>query len=392
MIPLQSRRSALTPRFRTLAVHAGQTPSDHNGAVMTPIYQTSTFAFRGVNQPGPFDYSRSGNPTRKALEDCLAMLEGGVAGFAFATGMAAEATVLMTFAAGDRLLVQSDLYGGTYRLLECVFRDKQIKADYIDLRDLGIVEDALKAGANGIWIETPTNPLMNLVDLPAVAQLARRYGAVTICDNTFLSPYYQRPIESGIDVVIHSTTKYINGHSDVVGGAAVAGNAQIAERIGFLQNAMGTCAGPQDCFLVLRGVKTLAVRMEEHNRNALAIARFLEGHPQIERVLHPGLESHPQHALARRQMSGYGGTFSARIRTGMPGITRFLESLHVFTLAESLGGIESLIDHPATMTHASIPEDVRNAMGITPDLVRLSVGIEDVEDLLADLDTALAKI
>lgn len=265
-------------RFRTLAIHAGHTPSDHQGAVMMPVYQTSTFAFRGVNQPGPFDYSRSGNPTRKALEECLAGLEGGVAGFAFATGMAAEATVLMTFSAGDRLLVHSDLYGGTYRLLESVFRDKQITADYVDLRDLDALEGRLKAGAKGLWIETPTNPLMNLVDLAAVAALARTYGALTICDNTFLSPYYQRPIGHGIDVVIHSTTKYINGHSDVVGGAAIAANAQIAERIGFLQNAMGTCAGPQDCFLVLRGIKTLAVRMEEHNRNALAIARFLDGY------------------------------------------------------------------------------------------------------------------
>jgi cystathionine gamma-lyase len=379
-------------KFRTLAIHAGHNPADHLGAVMPPIYQTSTFAFRGVGQPGPYDYSRSGNPTRRTLELCLAQLEGGVAGFAFATGMAAEATVLMLFNTGDRIVVHSDLYGGTHRLFENVFRRLGVAAEYADLRDLGALEERLKAGAKGVWIESPTNPLMNLVDLEAVAGLARRYGAISICDNTFLSPYFQRPLELGVDVVTHSTTKYINGHSDVVGGAAIAKDPALAERIGYLQNAAGTCAGPQDCFLVLRGIKTLALRMEEHNRNALTLAHWLEAHPKIAAVHHPGLESHPQHALALRQMSGYGGTFSFRVRGGLEAVTRLLGAVRVFTLAESLGGVESLIEHPATMTHASIPAPTREAMGIGPDLVRVSVGIEDIEDLTADLEAALAVV
>jgi cystathionine beta-lyase/cystathionine gamma-synthase len=376
-------------KFRTLAVHAGHNPADHMGAVMPPIYQTSTFAFQGVNRPGPYDYSRSGNPTRRALETCLAALEGGSAGFAFATGMAAEATVLMLFRAGGRIVVHSDLYGGTHRLLESVFREIGVDAVYVDLRDLAALEGALAQGAQAVWIESPTNPLMNLVDLAAVSTLAHRYNAIAICDNTFLSPYFQRPIEFGVDIVVHSTTKYINGHSDVVGGAAVVNNPELAEKIAFLQNAMGTCAGPQDCLLVLRGIKTLALRMEEHNRNALEVARWLDAHPKIAAVLHPGLESHPQHALAVRQMRGYGGTFSFRLKDGQKAAFRLLESVRLFTLAESLGGVESLIEHPVTMTHASVSPAVLARMGITPDLVRISVGIEDREDLIADLDSAL---
>jgi cystathionine gamma-lyase len=359
---------------------------------MTPIYQTSTFAFRGVNQPGPFDYSRSGNPTRKALEECLAALEGGTAGFAFATGMAAETTILMLFKAGDTVIVHNDLYGGTYRLFERVFESKGITARYVDLRNAEALETALSEGAAGVWIESPTNPLMNLVDLAAVSEAARRRGAITICDNTFLSPYFQRPLEFGVDVVTHSTTKYINGHSDVVGGAAIVKRADLAERIGFLQNACGTCAGPQDCYLVLRGIKTLALRMEEHNRNALGVANYLSGHSKIARVLHPGLDSHPQRELARRQMSGSGGTFSFRLRGGQEEAFRLLSAVKVFTLAESLGGVESLIEHPTTMTHASMPADVREAMGITPDLIRVSVGLEDLEDLIEDLEQALRNV
>jgi cystathionine gamma-lyase len=377
-------------RLKTLSVHAGHRPADHQGAVMTPVYQTSTFAFRGVNQPGPFDYSRSGNPTRKALEECLAAIEGGKAAFAFATGMAAEATVLMTFRAGDTIIVHNDLYGGTYRLFEMVLRDKGIAARYVDLRDAAALEEALEAGAAGVWIESPTNPLMNLVDLEAVAEAAHRHGALAICDNTFPSPCCQRPLELGVDIVVHSTTKYINGHSDVVGGAAIVNDAALAERIGYLQNAMGTCAGPQDCFLVLRGIKTLPLRMEEHNRNSLALARWLEARPEIARVLHPGLPSHPQHGLALKQMRGCGGTFSFRVRGGQDAAFRLLGGVRLFTLAESLGGVESLIEHPSTMTHASMPEDVRTAMGITPDLIRVSVGLEDIEDLTEDLDAALA--
>jgi cystathionine beta-lyase/cystathionine gamma-synthase len=376
--------------FKTLAIHAGHDPKEHQGAVMTPIYQTSTFAFRGVGQPGPFDYSRSGNPTRKALESCLAQLEGGTAGFVFATGMAAEATVLMMYSAGDTIVVHDDLYGGTYRLFESVFADKQIRAQYVDLRNAAKLRAALANKPKAVWLESPTNPLMNLVDIRAVSDLAHEYGARVICDNTFLSPYFQRPLELGADIVTHSTTKYINGHSDVVGGAVVVKDAVLAEKIGFLQNAMGTCAGPQDCFLVLRGVKTLALRMEEHDRNAFAIARWLEKHPKVAAVLHPGLESHPQHELAERQTTGSGGTFSFRLRGGEPAVHHLLANCRLFTLAESLGGVESLIEHPTTMTHASMPRDVQLKMGITPDLIRISVGLEESSDLIADLESGLA--
>jgi cystathionine beta-lyase/cystathionine gamma-synthase len=379
-----------TPGFRTRAIHAGQPPDPAYGAVMPPIYQTSTFAFRGVGQPGPFDYSRSGNPTRKALEDCLAALEGGRFGFAFGTGMAAEATVLALFNPGDRLIVHNDLYGGTYRLLTTVLAAKGIVTEFVDLRDDGALREALRTPARAVWIESPTNPCMNLVDLMRVATLAHEHGALTICDNTFLSPYFQRPLEHGVDIVVHSTTKYINGHSDVVGGAAITSDEALAERLGYLQNALGSCAAPFDCFLVLRGIKTLAVRMDEHNRNALAIARWLEAHPRIARVHHPGLASHPQHELARRQMSGYGGTFSFRVNGGQDQALRLLGAVGIFTLAESLGGVESLIEHPFTMTHASVPEANRTAMGITPELIRISVGLEDVDDLIHDLDQALA--
>jgi cystathionine gamma-lyase len=378
--------------FKTLSVHAGHDPKQYLGAVMPPIFQTSTFAFKGVGEPGPYDYSRSGNPTRKALEDCLAALEGGVRGFAFATGMAAETTALMLLNAGDRIVVHSDLYGGTYRLLTTVFQTKGIEPDFVDLRDEAALKAALSKGARAVWIETPTNPLMNLVDLAAVASLAKSYGALTICDNTFLSPYFQRPLELGIDIVLHSTTKYINGHSDVVGGALIAKDPELAERIGYLQNALGTCAGPFDCFLVLRGVRSLPVRMEEHNRNALALAHWLEAHPKVERVLHPGLESHPQHALALKQQSGFGGTFSFAAKADGAGMRRLLEGVKLFTLAESLGGVESLIDHPATMTHASVPAEVRHEMGITDNLVRLSVGLEDIRDLIADLEQTLERV
>jgi cystathionine gamma-lyase len=378
--------------FKTLSIHAGHRSLDHQGAVMTPIYQTSTFAFRAVGQPGAFDYSRSGNPTRKALEECLAALEGGAAGFAFGTGMAAETTLVMLFQSGDTILVHNDLYGGTYRLFETAFRSKGIRARYIDLRDRDVLEAALAEGAAAVWIESPTNPLMNLVDLKQTADAAHRHGALAICDNTFLSPYFQRPLEFGIDIVVHSTTKYINGHSDVVGGAAMVNRADLAERIGFLQNALGTCAGPQDCFLVLRGIKTLALRMEEHNRNGLAVAQWLSRHPKIESVLHPGLPSHPQHGLALEQMRGYGGTFSFRVRGGQEAAFQMLAGVRIFTLAESLGGVESLIEHPVSMTHASVPAEVRERMGLSPNLIRISVGLEDLDDLIDDLSAALERV
>lgn len=374
--------------FETLAIHAGQKPDPAYGAVMTPIYQTSTFAFQGVNKPGLFDYSRSGNPTRKALEDCLAALEGGTRAFAFATGMAAEGTLLEMFGLGDHLIIHDDLYGGTYRLLAQVIRKNGVQLDFINLRDIDALIRAIRKETRAIWIETPTNPLMNLVDLKAVAAVAKKHGVLTICDNTFLSPYFQRPLDLGIDIVVHSTTKYINGHSDVVGGAIIAADDVLSEKIGFLQNAMGTCAGPQDCFLVLRGVKTLALRMEAHNANALAIARWLKQNPKVGSVLHPGLESHPQHALALQQMTGFGGTFSFRLHGAQDEVFRLLSNVQLFTLAESLGGVESLIEHPWTMTHVSMPEDVRRSVGITEDLVRISVGIEHLDDLLEDLDQA----
>ncbi|HEY3379171.1 MAG TPA: cystathionine gamma-synthase [Armatimonadota bacterium] len=379
-------------KFETLAIHAGQGPDPAYGAVMTPIYQSSTFAFKGVNQPGPFDYSRSGNPTRKALEDCLAALEGGTHGFAFATGMAAAATTLLMYGCGDHLIIHDDIYGGSYRLIASIITEKGVAVDFVNLRDLDALRAAIRPNTRAIWTETPTNPLMNLLDLAAIAEIAKERGVVTICDNTFLSPYFQRPLDLGIDVVLHSTTKYINGHSDVVGGAVIVKDPALAERIGYLQNAMGSCAGPQDCFLVLRGVKTLAIRMEAHNRNALALAHWLAAHPKVTAVLHPGLESHPQHALALQQMTGFGGTFSFRVRGGQEAAFRLLSNVHLFTLAESLGGVESLIEHPWTMTHASMPEEVRESVGITGDLIRVSVGIEHIDDLLADLEHAFATV
>lgn len=379
-------------RFKTLSIHAGQKPDATYGAVMTPIYQTSTFAFRGADSPPPFDYSRSGNPTRKALEDCIAALEGGKHGFVFGTGMAAETTFFAPYGPGDHLIVHDDLYGGTYRLLTKVIRQKGVEIDFVNLRDLGALQNAIRKETKCIWLETPTNPLMNLLDLKAIADVAKARGIVTSCDNTFCSPYFQRPLDFGIDVVMHSTTKYLNGHSDVVGGALVTGNDELAKQIYFLQNAMGTCAGPMDCFLVLRGIKTLALRMEEHNKNALEIARWLAAHPKVEVVLHPGLESHPQHALAKKQMSGYGGTFSFKVKGDRDEAFRLVGNTKLFTLAISLGGVESLIEHPWTMTHSSMPEDARAAAGITQDLVRVSVGLEDVEDLIADFEQAFAYV
>jgi cystathionine gamma-lyase len=379
-------------RFETLAIHAGQGPDPAYGAVMPPIYQTSTFAFKGVNQPGKFDYTRSGNPTRRALEDCLAALEGGTNGYAFATGMAAEATALAMLANGDHLIVHDDLYGGTYRLLVSVVSRQGVKIEFVNLRDLEAMKRAIKPNTKMIWAETPTNPLMNLLDLRAIGEIARGKGVITLCDNTFLSPYFQRPLDLGIDIVLHSTTKYINGHSDVVGGALITRDAKLAEQLGFYQNALGTCQAPLDSFLVMRGIKTLAVRMEAHNRNALGIARWLEKHAKIKAVLHPGLESHPQHKLALQQMTGFGGTFSFRVKGGNPEAHRLLSHVRLFTLAESLGGVESLIEQPWTMTHVSMPEDVRRGVGITEDLIRISVGIEHIDDLIEDLEQALAKV
>lgn len=378
-------------KFETLTVHAGQGPDPAYGAVMQPIYQVSTFAFQGVGKPGPFDYSRSGNPTRKALEDCLAALEGGTHGFAFGTGMAAEATAIALLSAGDHIVVHNDLYGGTYRLMTQVAAKNGVEVQFVNLRDLNALKAAIQSNTKMIWTETPTNPLMNILDLSAIAAIAKEADVLTICDNTFLSPYFLNPLSLGIDIVLHSTTKYINGHSDVVGGAIVVNDQELARHVGFYQNAMGSCQAPHDCFLVLRGLKTLALRMEAHNKNALTLARWLEAHPKVEAVLHPGLPSHPQHDLAVSQARGFGGTFSFKVKGGQEEAFRTLANLKLFILAESLGGVESLIEHPWTMTHVSMPEEVRKASGITENLIRVSVGIEHPDDLIADLEQALDK-
>jgi len=379
------------PRFATRAIHAGQAPDPTTGAIMTPIYATSTYVQESPGVHKGYEYSRSQNPTRMAFERCVADLEGGGAGFAFASGLAASATVLDLLDTGAHVVAMDDLYGGTYRLFENVRkRSAGIDFTFADLSEPGALADAIRPETRMIWVETPTNPLLKLVDLEAVAAEARRRGIWTVMDNTFASPWAQRPLEFGFDVVVHSATKYLNGHSDMVGGVVVVGeNGEIAERLGFLQNAVGAIAGPFDSFLALRGLKTLALRMERHSANALAIAQWLEAHPKVARVHYPGLESHPQHALAKRQMDGFGGIVTAILEGGLEESRRFLERCEVFALAESLGGVESLIEHPAIMTHASIPAEARAALGISDSLVRLSVGVEDIDDLIADLDRAL---
>ena len=379
-------------KFRTKSIHAGQGPEALYGAVMTPIYQTSTFAFNSPDDPGEFDYSRSGNPTRKALEECLAALENGTRGFTFATGMAATATCMMLYGTGDHIIVSDECYGGTYRLMMDIIKNKGIEVELVDLNDLEALDAAIRPETKLIWIESPTNPLMKIVDLEAIATIAQAKGVHTAVDNTFLSPYFQNPLDLGIDIVMHSMTKYIIGHSDVVMGGLVVKDAELAERIYFLQNALGTCPGPQDCFLVLRGVKTLALRMEAHQENGLAIAKFLEAHPKIEKVLHPGLESHPQRELQRKQARGDCGTFSFYISNGIKGAHALLANLTLFPQAVSLGGVESLIEHPWSMTHVAMPESARIEMGIVENLIRVSVGIEDIEDLLADFEAALTHV
>ena len=378
--------------FSTRTIHAGQSPDPTTGAVMTPIYATSTYAQESPGVHKGFEYARSQNPTRFAFERCIADLESGVAGFAFASGLACAATVMETLDTGAHVIATDDLYGGSYRLFERVKRRSSgLEFSFVDMSDLAAVEAAIRPETRMLWVETPTNPTLRLVDLEAVAALARRRGLITVADNTFASPYVQRPLELGFDMVMHSTTKYLNGHSDMVGGVAVVGdNSQLADQMRFLQNALGAISGPFDSFLALRGLKTLALRMERHCSNALEIARWLQSHPGVERVIYPGLESHPQHALARRQMTGgFGGIISVEIAGGLAPSRRLLERTQLFTLAESLGGVESLIEHPAIMTHASIPPEQRERVGITDGLVRLSVGVEDVGDLIEDLSQAL---
>ena len=377
--------------FATRSIHAGQSPDPSTGAIMTPIYATSTYVQESPGVHKGYEYSRSQNPTRMAYERCLADLESGRQGFAFASGLAAASTVLELLDHGAHIAAMDDLYGGTFRLFERVRkRSAGLSISYADLSERAALEATLRPETRMIWVESPTNPLLKLVDLERVAETARKQGILTVCDNTFATPWAQRPLELGFDIVLHSATKYLNGHSDMVGGiVAVGENRELAERLAFLQNAVGAVAGPFDSFLALRGLKTLALRMERHSANAAAVAAWLARHPKIERVIYPGLASHPQHALARRQMPGFGGMVTAFIRGGLEPSRRFLERCEIFALAESLGGVESLIEHPAIMTHSSIPAEQRAATGISDGLVRLSVGVEDASDLIADLDQAL---
>ncbi|HEX3943689.1 MAG TPA: cystathionine gamma-synthase [Rhizomicrobium sp.] len=378
--------------FATRTIHAGQHPDPSTGAVMVPIYASSTYAQESPGVHKGYEYSRSQNPTRQAFERCIADLESGTEGFAFASGMAAEATVLDLLNTGDHVVVSDDVYGGTFRLFERVRKASAgLAFDFVDMSDVANIERALRSETKMIWVETPTNPLLKLADLSAIAALAKKRGALAVADNTFASPYVQRPLEQGFDIVVHSTTKYLNGHSDVVNGCAVVGeNKDLAERLRFLQNAVGAIAGPFDSFLALRGLKTLALRMERHCGNALRIARWLESRTgDVARVIYPGLESHPQHVLAKKQMAAFGGIVTVVLNRDLAGTKRFLERCRLFTLAESLGGVESLIEHPAIMTHASVPPDKRDVLGISDSLVRLSCGVEDADDLIADLDQAL---
>jgi cystathionine gamma-lyase len=393
----RARRSpGPSPRIETLAIHAGQPPEPRTGAVMTPVFLTSTYAQRGPGEHTGFEYSRTQNPTRFALEANLAALESGSTGawgLAFNAGLAASTAVLSLLEAGDHVVAGDDLYGGSFRLFDKVFRRLGLSFTYVDARDPRAVAAAIGPRTRLAWVETPTNPLLRLFDIAAIAKLCRARGVLVAVDNTFMTPYFQRPLALGAHLVVHSTTKYLNGHSDVVGGAIVGSDPTLRERLAFLQNAMGGSQPAFDSFLVMRGTKTLPVRMERHQQNALAVARWLESRREVARVYYPGLRSHPQHALARRQMSGFGGMVSFVLREGRGTLQRarmFLKSLRVFTCAESLGGVESLAEHPAIMTHASIPPDRRRALGISDGLIRLSVGIEHADDLIADLDQALA--
>jgi cystathionine beta-lyase/cystathionine gamma-synthase len=380
--------------FATRAIHAGQEPDPTTGAIMTPIYATSTYVQESPGKHKGFDYSRSINPTRLAYEKCIADLESGTRGFAFASGLAAMSTALELIDAGSHVVVSDDLYGGTFRLFDKVRkRSANLDFTYIDLTDASRLESAIKKNTRMVWIETPSNPLLKIIDLEAIAKTAREHKIISVSDNTFATPWSQRPIEAGFDIVVNSATKYLNGHSDMIGGVAVVGdNKELADRMWFLQNSVGGIAGAFDSFLVLRSLKTLALRMERHCANALEIARWLEEQPQVKSVSYPGLRSHPQHDLARTQMRGFGGMVTMVLKTDLAGTRRFLENTHLFSLAESLGGVESLINHPALMTHASVPKEQREALGVTDSLVRLSVGVEDVRDLIDDLQFAFAAI
>ena len=376
-------------RFETLAIHAGERPDKAYGAVAVPIYQTSTFAFEDLGKDRGYDYSRTANPTRKVLENTLAQLEGGKAGFAFATGMAAEATVIHLLEAGDHVISGDDVYGGTYRLFQNVMPRFGVEFTFLRMDDRAKIEEAIKPNTKMLWLETPSNPLLNIIDIEMAVDIARRHNLMTVIDNTFATPYLLRPIEYGVDLVVHSTTKYLNGHCDVVSGAVVTTTDELTERVQFLLNAMGTCAAPFDCWLVLRGIETLPVRMRQHVANAAAVANYLAEHPAVERVLYPGLKSHPGHEIARRQMKGFGGMVSMELKGGIEAVRNFARKIKIFVLAESLGGVASLAEHPATMSHASMPAEFREKVGITEGLIRLSIGLENSDDLIDDLRQAL---
>jgi cystathionine beta-lyase/cystathionine gamma-synthase len=379
-------------RFATRAIHAGQDPDPATGATIVPIYQTSTYTQEAPGQHKGYEYSRTGNPTRTALEECVASLEGGEYGLAFASGLAATVATMSLLAPGDHVVAGDDLYGGTYRLFDKVLpRTGGLEFTYADTTDPKSVENALRPETRLLWIETPTNPMLTLSDIAELSAMARERGAIVAVDNTFASPYFQNPLSLGADIVVHSTTKYMGGHSDVVGGAVVTSNPDFHEAMKFYQNAAGGVPGPFDSWIVLRGLKTLAVRMRQHEENALAVAEFLLGHSQVETVNFPGLPSHPQHELARRQMSGFSGMVSFTLKGGAEAAYAAVQKTRVFHFAESLGGVESLITHPATMTHAAIPREQREARGVTDGLLRLSVGIEDKDDLVADLDRAIGS-
>lgn len=378
--------------FATRAIHAGQEPDPTTGAIMTPVYLTSTYVQESPGVHKGWEYSRTHNPTRRAYENCMASLESGKFGFAFASGCAATTTILHMFKGGEHVIAGDDMYGGTFRLFDKVLRHNGIEFSYVDLTRPENFERALKPNTKLVWLETPTNPTLKLVDIKRIAAMAKDKGVITVVDNTFMSPYFQRPLELGADMVVHSATKYIGGHSDVVGGVVVTSRADLAEKMAFLSNSMGGIQGPFDSFMCLRSLKTLPLRMKAHQENAMAVARFLEAHPKVEKVIYPGLTSHPQHALAQEQMHGFGGMITFYIKGGLESARKFLENVKVFALAESLGGVESLIEHPAIMTHASVPAENRKALGIDDSLIRLSVGVEDLNDLLGDLKSAFDRV
>ncbi len=377
--------------FSTRAIHAGQSPDPTTGAIMTPVYLTSTYVQESPGVHKGWEYSRTHNPTRRAYENCMASLESGKYGFAFASGCAATTTILHLLKGGDHVIAMDDMYGGTFRLFDKILKHDGIEFSFVDLTKVESFEKAIKPSTKMVWLETPTNPTLKLVDIKKISALAKAKGIIVAVDNTFMSPYFQRPLELGADIVVHSATKYIGGHSDVVGGVAVTSRDDIAEKMAFLSNGMGAIQGPFDSFMCLRSLKTLPLRMKAHQENAMAIAKFLEAHPKVEKVIYPGLESHPQHALAKEQMHGFGGMITFYIKGGMESARKFLENVNVFALAESLGGVESLIEHPAIMTHASVPAETRKVLGIDDSLIRLSVGVEDLNDLLADLKSAFDK-